>query len=137
GLLRATITALGRLRRAGAAGRLVPHARSRDPEVRRAAMEALVRIGGEPGRTALVPLVEVEDLSVQRDAVAALGDLGDRALIPILLKAFEDTRLRPAAHAALVRIPDLRALDVYLEGLGGKDAMLREVCRRAIATIRD
>ena len=34
-------------------------------------------------------------------------------------------------------MPDSRALDAYLDGLGGKDANLREVCSKAIGRIRD
>ena len=45
--------------------------------------------------------------------------------------------VRPAALVALVQMPDLRALDAYLDGLGGKDATLREGCRRAVAALRD
>lgn len=137
GLVRPTITALGRLRRAEAAPRLVPFARSEDSETRRVALEALVRIGDEPGRSALLPLAEDADPDVRRDAVTALGNLKDRAAIPTLLEAHRDPRIRPAALAALAQVPDPRAIDAYLEGLGGKDAALREGCRRAIAAIRD
>ena len=49
GLRSAAIRALGRLRWA-AAPLLVPCPRSDDPEIRQAASEALLRIGGEPGR---------------------------------------------------------------------------------------
>src|SRR5262249_32892448 len=37
----------------------------------------------------------------------------------------------------LAQMPDVRALDAYLEGLGGKDAILREACLKAIERIRD
>jgi putative heme-binding domain-containing protein len=136
-LLRSTIKTLGRLRWPGAAARLVPHAHSADPELRRAALEALVRIDGPPGRTALLPLVEDPVSAVRQDALSALGDLGDRATIPTLLQAYREPGLRSGALSALVRIPDLRALEAYLEGLGGKDAALREGCRRAISTLKD
>jgi putative heme-binding domain-containing protein len=136
-LLRPTITALGRLRWAAAAPHLIPHTRSDDPEIRRAALEALVRIGGEPGRSALVPLARDADPEVRRAAVEALGDLGDRMIIPTLLEAYRDPVVRPAALAALVRVPDVRALDAFLEGLGGRDATLREGCCRAITALRD
>ena len=69
--------------------------------------------------------------------MAALGELRDRATLPTLLAAYRDPAARPAALTALVQVPDLRALDAYLEGLGGKDATLREGCRRAIAALRD
>jgi putative heme-binding domain-containing protein len=69
--------------------------------------------------------------------VEALGDLRDRTIIPTLLEAYRDPVVRPAALVALVRVPDLRALDAYLDGLGGRDAMLREGCRRALTALRD
>jgi putative heme-binding domain-containing protein len=135
--LRLTITALGRLRWVAAATRLVPHARSGEPKIRQAALEALVRIGGESGRLGLLSLANDADPEVRRAAVTALGDLKDRAVIPTLLAAHRDARVQPAALAALAHVPDLRALDAYLEGLGGRDATLREACRQAITALRD
>ena len=137
GLLPSTIRALGRLRCAAAAPCLIAHARSDNPEIRRAALEALVNVGGEPGRSALLPLAKDPDPEVRRAAVTALGELNDPAAIETLLAAHRDAQVRPAALAALVHMPDLRALDAYLDGLGGKDAILREGCRRAIAALRD
>jgi putative heme-binding domain-containing protein len=137
GLVQPTIRVLGRLRWAAAAPRLVPYARSDDLAIRQSAVEALVRIGGESGRSAVLGLAEDADPEVRRAAVTALGDLRDRAVVPTLLAAHRDARMRPAALAALLQMSDLRALDAYLEGLGGEDAMLRERSRQAIATIRD
>jgi putative heme-binding domain-containing protein len=69
--------------------------------------------------------------------VAALGRLGSKASLPCLLTAYRDPETRAAALAALAQMPDARALDAYLEALGGKDANLREACTRAIARFRD
>ena len=91
-----------------------------DPAIRRVALEALVRIGGQPGRSALVPLAQDPDPEVRRAAVVALGGLEEGATVPILLEAYRDPQVRSAALMGLVKRPDLRALDAYLEGLGGR-----------------
>src|SRR5262249_10562695 len=84
-----------------------------------------------------VPLAQDADPGVRRAAVEALGDLKDRTIIPTLLEAYRDPLVRSAALVALVRMPDVRALDAYLDGLDGRDATLREGCRRAVAALGD
>ncbi|QDV37781.1 Cytochrome c [Tautonia plasticadhaerens] len=132
----AAIDALGRLGHAPAAAELEAIAGG-GGDAGIAACEALAAIGGDAGRDALLRLADRPELEVRRGAVAALGRLGPGQALPRLLAASRDPETRSTALSALTRMPDARALDAYLEGLGGRDASLREACARAIARIRD
>jgi putative heme-binding domain-containing protein len=56
--------------------------------------------------------------------------------VPELLRAYRDPLTRSEAVAALVGVPDLRALDAYLDGLTARSPGLRDDCRTAMAAIR-
>src|SRR5262249_43081478 len=99
--------------------------------------EALAAIGGDAGRNAMLRLAEGTSPGVRRGAVAALGHLGSRAALPRLLAAARDPETRATALAALAQMPDARALDPHVGGLGGKDVKGGEACLKAIARIRD
>jgi putative heme-binding domain-containing protein len=133
----AAVIALGRLQYTPAAPALESLAGEGDDEAGQAAFEALEAIGGDAGGDALLRLADRASPGVRRGAVAALGRLGQKAILPRLLAAYRDPETRTTALAALARMPDARALDAYLEGLGGKDASLREACLKAIGRIRD
>ena len=106
-------------------------------EVRAAAVGALARIGGHQAQEALILALGDADLGVRRDAVHALGALRVKAAVPPLLEAYRNPETRSEALFALSRVPDARALDVYLEGLGAKNPGVRDECRKALAAIRD
>ena len=57
--------------------------------------------------------------------------------MPALLAASRNPETRSEAIAALARVPDARALEVYLEGLGSKSPGVRSECREALAAIRE
>ena len=133
----AAVVALGGLRYASAAPDLESLAAAGDDQTARAACEALANIGGDAGGDALLRLANRASPGIRRDAVAALGRLSARAAVPRLLAAYRDPEMRATALAALARMPDARALDAYLEGLGTKDGNLREACLKAIGRIRD
>jgi putative membrane-bound dehydrogenase-like protein len=128
---------LGMLRYAPAAHDLESLAGAENNDAAQAASEALAAIGGNAGREALLRLSDHSSPMVRRRAVAVLGRLAPTAAVPRLLIAYRDPETRAVALAALAQMPDVRALDVYLEGLGGKDAILREACLKAIDRIRD
>jgi putative heme-binding domain-containing protein len=133
----AAVAALGRLRYVPAVPALESLAAERSEEAGRAAFEALAAIGGDAGRAALFRLADRPLPVVRRGAVAALGRLGPKVALARLLSAYRDPETRATALAALAQMPDARALDAYLEGLGGRDANLREACLKAIGRIRD
>jgi putative membrane-bound dehydrogenase-like protein len=125
--------ALGRLKAGTATA--AKHAANPDVKIALAAVTALGQIGGEAAVQALIPMLEDARLDVRKAAIAALGTLAAKPAIPALLKAFLDKATRFEAISALAQTPDLRALDAYLEGLGGKNATVRDQCRKAVAAI--
>jgi putative heme-binding domain-containing protein len=132
-ILAPALGALGRLK-AGAptAAKHVSHA---DPKVALAAVGALGQIGGDTAVGALCGALEDKRVEIRKAAIASLAALKAGSAIPSLLKAYLDKSTRFEAIAALAATPDIRALDAYLEGLGGKNATLREQCRNAVAAI--
>ena len=128
---------LGRLKAADAVPALAKHAGSPDAGVRDAALTALVAVGGEAAKEAVAKLMEDGSIEVRSGAVRAAGELGDRALVPKLLEAYQSPRTSAAALVALARMPDVRAVEPYLEGLASGDFAVRERCRGALAEVRD
>jgi putative heme-binding domain-containing protein len=105
-------------------------------EVRAAAVGALAGIGGDRAQDALISALRDADLGVRRQAVSALGALRAKAAVPPLLEACRRPETHSEALAALCRMPDARALEVYLEGLAARAPGVRDECRKAMAAIR-
>ena len=136
-LLLESIAALGRLRADGAVAAIAPFARNEDAEIRGASLTALAKIGGEPAVDVLLPLLNDPAAGIRRSAVTALGELKARSATAWLLKAYRDPETKWEAIAALARIPDAQALGAYVDGLAGRNPLLRADCRKAIEAIRD
>ena len=132
-ILAPALGALGRLK--AGASTAARHAGHPDPKVALAAVTALGQIGGDTAVGALCAALDDKRLEIRKAALASLGTLAARSALPSLLRAFLDRSTRFEAIAALAQTPDLRALDAYLDGLGGKNATLREQCRKAVAAI--
>jgi putative membrane-bound dehydrogenase-like protein len=118
----------------------VPIARGRlnHPEVRvrTAAVDVLARIGGDQARDSLILALKDKDVRIRRLAVNALGKLRAKDSVPALLAAHGQPETREDAVLALARVPDARALNIYLEGLAAKNSAVRDGCRKALAEIR-
>ena len=106
-------------------------------EVRAAAVGALARIGGDQAQRG-------PDLGARRRGPRGPaarrerpGTLRAKAAVPPLLEAYRRPETRSEAIAALARVPDARALEVYLDGLGAKNPGVRDECRKALAAIRE
>ena len=132
----AALRATGELEVADAVPAIRARLKNGTAEVRAAAVGALARIGGHQAQEALIVALGDADLGVRRQAVQALGTLHVTAAVPQLLEAYRNLETRSEAVAALTRVPDARALDVFLEGLGAKSPGVRDGCRKALATIR-
>ena len=131
------IRTLGKLKAADAIPLMAEYARLPNEALRTAAQEALVRTGGEAATAAVLELLKDRSLEVRLGAIRAAGELGDRSAVPTLLKAYVARETRAAAVNALVRLPDARATDVYIEGLASPDFALREKCKSAVRELRD
>jgi putative heme-binding domain-containing protein len=110
---------------------------SKSALVRQKAIGTLAKLADQAAAKALLPAVEDADAAVRLAAVRALGELKSASAVPALVKAAANSELQFDATTALTRIPDLRALSVYLTGLQSKNATLRQDCRQALSAIRD
>jgi putative heme-binding domain-containing protein len=135
--LACALRAIGELRVADAA--VIARTRLTHPavDVRATAVGVLGRIGGTLARESLTLALRDDDAGIRRLAVNALGELRARDSVPALLEAYAQPATREEAALALVRIPDVRALNVYLEGLAAKHPIVRDGCRKALAEIRN
>jgi len=106
------------------------------PILRVECIEALARIGGNDAGAALRKLLKASPLEERQAAVRAIGQLRDKIAVPELIELWKPQDTRAEALAALCRIGDVRALDVYLDGLDSADPAVREQCRRALAPFR-
>jgi len=97
------------------------------PQLVVAALEALTRMRDRSVVDVASKLVTDGDKSVEirRAGAEALAASRSSNAIEPLLKAYADQAIRRDVIPALANIPDVRALDAYLEGLDSKDGTLR------------
>lgn len=131
------IRTLGKLKAADAIPLMAEYTRLPNEALRMAAFEALVRTGAKEATAAVLELLKDRSLDVRLGAIRAAGELGDRSAVPPLLTAYVARETRAAAVNALVRLPDARATDIYIEGLASPDFALREKCKSAVREVRD
>jgi putative membrane-bound dehydrogenase-like protein len=136
-ILLKTIAALGQLHADGGVVAIEPFARNEDSEIRQSAFTALTKIGGDSVVAVVLPLLADPSADIRRSVVNILGELKARSALPELLKAIRAAETKWEAIGALAQMPDERAVEGYLEGLGGKNPTLRTSCRKAIEAIRD
>ena len=112
------------------------------PTVRAAAARGCGRLKlTDARRQPLRDLLNDPDAGVRVAAAEALGQLADRVALPALIERAGDraetVEVRFAATGATCLIPDLAALPIYLDALGGKNADLRRLAAQALSAIRD
>jgi putative heme-binding domain-containing protein len=110
---------------------------SSNSAVRQAASEALTQIGGDAAITQFMRALEEPSLEIRRQSIEALGALRARPAVPQLIKLSTNSPLSTSAIEALTRMPDMAALDVYLDGMASKNATLRSQCKTAVTGLRD
>ena len=109
-----------------------------NPEVRKAAAEALGKIGDRKLCAPKVrPALKDSSADVRKAALAALATLGDRDSIPAMIELANDEPTRFEGTLALARLPDVRALQVYLRGVTDRSQEVRKASSAAIGAIRD
>jgi putative heme-binding domain-containing protein len=114
---------LGRRRQTGATPILVAKLRSRSPEVRAAAIEALAELrAGDAGGLAGA-LLQDQDAGVRRAAVAAVGTLGVRSSIERLLTLSNDgdPGVRRLTRDALRQLREPRAVPLAIAALSDRE----------------
>jgi putative heme-binding domain-containing protein len=133
--LAAAIEAVGRMKHAKAVAAVAPRLSHDELKVAQAAASALGAIAGEDASKSLVEALNEKRPAVRRAAASALGSMKATSAIPALLTSFKDPEMSREVTLALAAMPDLRALDVYLDGLASRDQSVREKCRTAVGVI--
>jgi putative heme-binding domain-containing protein len=131
----AAIEALGNLRARTAVRPLVGRLHDSQTPVRQAAVAALALVGGKEATGEVMALLDDPKIEIRRAAILALGSLKAREAIPQLLRCGIKKETRFEVTQALAEMPDARALDLYLEGLGGRNNKLRASCSQAVAVL--
>lgn len=131
-----TVRALGQLRAASSERLVAREASSPELTVRAAALRALGRIGGTNAIAALRGALEDPNAEMRREALSSLAELKDASTVPDLLKSWQSAETKEAALDALLRIPDLRAMDAYVDALGSANPATRERTRKALEPIK-
>lgn len=108
-----------------------------DETVSNAAADAIGAINDDKAVDATAPFLKSDRPQVQRAAANALGLLHRAGIIPPLLAVWREPAVQKEAMLAMAARPDIRALDVYLDGLSHTDGAVRGKCRRAIDNIHD
>jgi len=93
------IEAAGALKQASSSAAIAPYVRHRTPDVRRAAVKALIKTGGPDASKALRHALHSRDAQVRGVAATGLGALGDKESLPVLFKAL--AHKVPEAAAAI------------------------------------
>jgi putative heme-binding domain-containing protein len=132
------VAALGRFKAKEAISAIAERLSTGSTPVRVAAAEALGKIGDSklgapPLRTAL----KDKTPEVRKASVTALASLSDRESIPAMIELANDEATRYESTLALAKLPDVRALQVYLRGVTDKSPDVRKASATAIASIRD
>jgi putative heme-binding domain-containing protein len=105
-------------------------------DLRSHAMDALKAIGGQPAIDGLVANLSSPDADLRHRVIIALGEMKAKSAVPILIKLATASDTHDAALEALTKIPDIAALDVYLDGLASKNASSRNQCETAIRALQ-
>jgi putative heme-binding domain-containing protein len=132
------IAALGKVKAEGSIPGIAEKLASPAATVRSAAAEALGKIGKSEGVSPrLLPLLDDPDMGVRKAAIGALSALKTREAVPALVEAAGRDETRFEATMALAALPDTKALQVFLNGLGSKSPELRRASATALGSIRE
>ncbi|MBX9680640.1 MAG: HEAT repeat domain-containing protein [Gemmataceae bacterium] len=132
----ALVEALGLSKEPKVLSALVFMSKGDNEPVRVKAIQLLANRPGEEATGALTASLTDKKALIRKEAAIALGKRKDKAAIPALLMALRDKETRFDVANALAQTPDVRAVDVYLEGMESKNNKLREDATRALSVIK-
>ena len=107
-----------------------------NPNVRQHAVDALKAIGDKAAIDGLASCLTNSNVDLRRQVIAALGNMKAKSALPALIRAAAAPETHDAAVDALISMPDIAALDFFLDGLGSKNASLRNKCEQALRAIQ-
>lgn len=99
-------------------------------------MDALKAIGGQAVIDGLMSNLDSKDADIRRRVISALGEMKAKPALPALIKLAAAPDTHDSAMEAVAKMPDIDALDIYLDGLASKNASLRNQCETAIRAIQ-
>jgi len=107
--------------------------------VRRAAAEALGKLGDPQAVPALIQALGDSDSDVRAVAAEALGAIGDPQAVPALIQALGDSGwdVRRAAAEALGKLGDPQAVPALIQALGDRSENVRFAAAWALGAIGD
>ncbi len=133
---RAVAEALGKLGDKRAVEPLLALFWDEDAELRSAAREAVEKLGVTETQIvdANISALKSESKGARRDAVEALGELGDKRAVEPLIGLFgdKDSEVRRAAAESLGELGDPRAVEPLMALFWDEDAEVRSVAREAV-----
>ncbi len=109
---------------------------SDDPLVRGKAVVAYAQARGQAAADQVAKAIADRDTGVRQQALRAAGQFDLRETIPAIIAVAGDPAVRDEAILALSRMPDRRALHVYLDALVDKNPALRSAAGIAVGTIK-
>ena len=130
------IEVLGELKAVEGADALKEATGHPEAEVRKAGLLALAKVKAQELRQPMFMLLQDADREVRKSAVMMAGQAKIRDAVPALVELAKEGELRDEAIAALAKMPDVRAVDGYLDGLASKNPALREEARKAIEAVK-
>jgi putative heme-binding domain-containing protein len=99
-------------------------------------LDALKAIGGQAAIDGLVANLDSPDVDLRRRVISALGEMKAKSALAALIKLAGASDTHEAALEALTKMPDIAALDIYLDGLASKNASLRNQCETAMRALQ-
>ena len=132
------VTALGRFKAKEGIPSIADRLFHTNSEVRVAAAAALGKIGDlKACAPRLHPKLKDDSADVRNATLKALAACGDRDSIPAMIALANEEPTRFEATLALAKMPDVRALQVYLRGVTDRSQEVRKASSGAIGSIRD
>ncbi|MBI3878699.1 MAG: HEAT repeat domain-containing protein [Verrucomicrobia bacterium] len=126
---------LGELKISGAVSGLAKRLDDPDAEIGQVVAVALGSIGGDAAAQALERRLAGAAGNLRREIIRSLGLLRATNAIPALLQTAKDEDVRAVATEALARMPDLRALRLFLDSVAHGDPRTRMVSRTALGAL--
>ncbi len=126
---------LGGIGDSGAVGALVASLEDPDENVRSSAAENLGLVGGEGAARALRAMLDRDDLLLQYTCLQALARIGRGIPLENLVPLLARPLLRKAVYECLGHLPELRAVDLLLEGMRDRSRAYRAAAAMALVRI--
>jgi putative heme-binding domain-containing protein len=133
----AALHSLGALKLKSAVAAIEQSLKDPAPAVRVAGLDALAMTLGDAAGAQAAAALQDGDVEVRRTAIRLVGETEFRDALPALLALASDPATHDELLAAVARMPDRRALGLYLEGLQSKNSTLRDGSRSALVKIKD